>query len=165
MTVAAALLVGSETDVAITVTVGFVGSTLGAVKVVGDPSAAGVGDTLPQAAAHGIPFCASDQLSWPAAESYVTLPVNSWVAFNGIIALTGVTPTVIARTLTVAETCTAGALTEFTVRVTVRSVGIGPAGAVYVTAAPLAEVVGETVPQSLAPHCTVQARPALTADG
>ena len=98
--------------------------------MIADPSGARVGETVPQVAGHGVPFCASDQLSCPAVESDVTLPLNCWVTFNGMSALTGVTSTVIPATVMVAEPCTDGALTELAVRVTVRSARTGLAGAV-----------------------------------
>ena len=81
-------------------------------------------------------------------------PVNCCEAFNGTRAVTGVTATVFGGTLTLAEPATEGVLTELAATVTVKAAGGGLAGAVYVTVTPLAEVDGETVPQSVASHCT-----------
>jgi hypothetical protein len=69
-------------------------------------------------------------------------------------------PTVIAGTVTVAEAIASGSPTEVAVTITCRSPA-GGGGALYVVAAPLAVVVGETLPQGAVAHVTVQVTPLL----
>src|SRR5262249_10612624 len=95
----------------------------------------------------------------PSVEAHCRFPVKKLHAFSGTNALSGLTVTATAATVTVPVACTSGRLIDATVTVTTTSEAIGPGGAVYVTGAPLADVSAESAPQSDAPHFKAQEIP------
>jgi hypothetical protein len=159
VTTAVADLAGFVDAVATTVTLGFKGSVSGAVYVVACPSALVMGETVPHVGEQATESWVSDQSTSDIGTSYCTRPLKACFARNGINALAGVTPTVAGGTVTVADPTVAGELTDAALRVTSRSASGDDGGAVYVTCAPLADVVGATDPHSSWPHWTVQETP------
>lgn len=103
-------LVPSATDVAVMITIAFVGTVLGAAYVVGVPLAVLAGVIVPHAGEQAVPPCVSVQLTPWLLESLLTVAVNgvafnAAVAFTGIIALDGDTETTIANTVICTEPC------------------------------------------------------------
>ena len=115
-----------------------------------------VGKTLPQDAEEH----ATVQVTPLFAKSLLTVAVNCWVVPATTVGLDGSMLTVIVETVTVADAAAKVLATEVAVTMTGKSVA-GGAGAVYVTAVPLAEDAGETPPQVGTPQETVQATPLL----
>jgi hypothetical protein len=132
VTVAPADLVVSVTEVAVTVIAAGVGTSAGAVYVVGVSLA-----VLPRLNAphveHRVPSCTAVHLTPAFAGSFRTVGVNAWVIFTGMIAEIGEMEIVIARTVTVVEFDFVESVREAAEMVTGKSAVGGAEGAVYVT--------------------------------
>ncbi len=114
------------------------------------------GTTVPQPGAHELPLTA--HVTPTFAGSLPTTAVNSKAVFSGNRALTGVTETVTASTVTV-EVLATELKTDVAVIVTERSLAGGVLAAVYVVGAPLDVEVGEIVPQGGVEQDTLQVTP------
>ena len=128
------------------------------------PLAVIVGETEPQVAgAHAAPPTVRVQVTLGVlAGSLLTVAVNgAGLLPDATVAEEGDTETVIAGTVTVIVPFLVVSATEVMVIVTMRSLGGGVVGAVYVTGIPLVVIVGETEPHWATEHVTVQVTPLL----
>ena len=116
------------------------------------------GTTVPQPGAHELPPCIGAHVTPRLAGSLPTVAVNSEAVFSGNKALTGVTDTVTASTVTVVVSATE-LKTDVAVIVTERSLAGGVLAAVYMVGAPLNVEVGEIVPQGGVEQDTLQVTP------
>jgi hypothetical protein len=119
------------------------------------PLAEAVGEIVP----HGAVAQATVQETPLFVASLVTVAVNCAVVPAATVAVPGDTEMLSPGTVTFAEAAAPELVTEVAVIVTAKSPAGWVAGAVYLTAAPLAEVVGEIEPQSAAEQLTVQVTP------
>jgi hypothetical protein len=108
--VALACLVPSAIDVAVMVTLGLVGTVLGAAYVVGVPLTVVALVIVPHAFVQALVSCVSVQLTPWLLESLLTVGVNgvlfnAAVAFTGMIPLVGEIETVMAGTVICIEPC------------------------------------------------------------
>lgn len=153
---AAAVAAVFVTDVAVTVTLtSAAGGEDGAVYVVGTPLAVEAGETEP----HGADAQVIDHVTPLLAASLVTVAVSCAVPPAGTVLKSTVTEMSRPGTVMFAPLRAAGFATDAAFKVTLRSPIGCVAGALYVTAPPFSDVVGETEPQESEPHATVQATP------
>lgn len=101
------------------------------------------------------------QVTLPLPGSKFVVLVNCAVVPACTVAVPGVTETVIATTVMLVEPDFVESATEVAVMLTFRSLAGGVAGAEYVTATPLADVVGETEPQDEEEQDTAHFTPML----
>jgi hypothetical protein len=121
---AEAALVGSVTEVAVSVTVAFAGIAGGAVYAVGVPLAVLAGEIVPQPGEHEAPFWVRAQVTPPLSVSLPTVGVNCTVEPIWTFAEVGDTDTVIGPVrVRVAEADLVVSVTEVAVTVTVAGEG------------------------------------------
>jgi hypothetical protein len=125
--------------------------------VTGAPLAVFVSLIVPQPGAQATPFCVKVQATPLLVASFVTVAENCCVAFNATLADVGNTETEIGKIVILARLDAPLLVTEIAWRCTPRNPvqlkrlhptpsGVKCAGAVKVVGAPLAVLVGETVP-------------------
>ena len=149
--VAAAVLVVSVTDVAVSVTVAGVGTLAGAVYVMAVPEALEFAESLPQVAPMQ-PGPASVQVTPLPCKSFVTVAINACVPLPACtLAAEGATVTPMVAVgvvmVIVAADVRTGSVTEVAVSVTFAGEG-ALEGAVYVMDEPLLLEVAERVPHA-----------------
>lgn len=127
--VAEAVFVPSVTEVAVSVTVGDVGTLAGALYVT---EVVVTLVSVPQVGVQTPPPCESAQVTPALAGSFEAVAVKFCVVLITTVADVGETETVMAGTVIVAEPDFVASALETAVRVTVRSLSGGVAGAVYV---------------------------------
>jgi len=145
----------SATEVAVMVTCKSLAGGGGAVYVVAAPLAVVAGEKLPQGVGAQDTVHATPLL----LVSLPTVAINSAVPFASAVAADGVTLIVTDGTVITAALDFVGSATEVAVRVTFKSLAGGLFGTVYVTAAPLSDEVGETVPHGAAAQVILQFTP------
>ena len=151
---AAAVLVVSVTDLAVSVTTAGAGTLAGAVYVIAAPDALEVDDSVPHVAPEQ-PAPVSAHVTPLFCESFATVAVKVVVCVVCTEAVDLFSVTAIAAAVAVIVTCAAAVLlvsvTDLAVSVTIAGAGTLP-GAVYVIAAPDALDVAESVPQVAPEH-------------
>lgn len=127
--------------------------------MIGVPLAELVDEILPHVGEHAVPPCVSVHATPLLAGSFFTVAANCWVTFTGSSAPRGAVESVIAGTSAIARADAEGSATEVAVMFTVKSVGGGAEGAVYVVFPLLSVDVGETLPHGPGEQATLQVTP------